>query len=193
MNATTLARVKAHIGDTGAAQDALLTSLIAAVSREFEAYIGYPLALAQRTEFYSIKTNDEFVFLKVLPVVSVDEVKYGVSNWDFASTSPLTADRDYRVGNDGVLFLDFQTRVGFQGVQVTYTAGLGATDENVALSAQDLALAANIQVAEEWRRASSPTTVSVPTPKGNKVYADQHRLLPYVRQILGAYQRLILL
>lgn len=192
VNATTLAKVKELLGDAGTANDALLLSIIDSVSREFEGYVGYELEQKQRTEDYDLGLNDEIIFLRNVPVVSVAEVKVWPSNWDFASATALTADRDYRLGPDGQLFLNIRVRAGFQKARVTYTAGLGATDAAVIAAAPDLALAATIQVAEEWRRRRDPSTISVPTPKGAKQLASPHRLLERARELLSWRRRIVL-
>lgn len=192
VNATTLTRVKDFMGatTTDAARDALLTSLIESVSREFEAYIGYPLASAARTEYHDLKLDTRILFLAVVPVASIAEVKVGPANWDFASLTALTADTDYHLGADGQLYLNFRPgAIGLQKAKVTYTAGLGASDEAVATAAPALAMAANEQVAEEWRRRSNPSTVSYPTPKGSKTLDAPHRMLPRVHELLAAFVR----
>ncbi|MEK9736618.1 MAG: hypothetical protein VW239_04780 [Candidatus Nanopelagicales bacterium] len=192
VNATTLARVKAHLGDTGSANDTLLTSFIESVSREFEAHIGYPLLQAERTEWHNVNVGDRALFLSVLPIVSVAAVKISPTYWDFASLSALTADQDYRVDLEcGIVHLNVTPLSGFQKAEVRYTAGLGATDAAVVTAAGDMALAADIQVAEEWRRRFDPATISIPGPKGSKQLDAPHRLLPRVRELLGRYQRIL--
>lgn len=190
-NVTTLARVKAHMGDAGTANDSVYTSLIEAISREIEAFLGYPVTQAARTEQHDLEQNQRLIFLRVIPVVSIASVKVGPTYWDFASMTALTADQDYRLGQAGELFLNFAPQGGFQKAQVVYTAGLGTSDEAVATAAPELALAANIQVAEEWRRRSNPSTVTVPGPKGSKQLDAPHRLLPRARQILSTRRRLL--
>lgn len=198
-NITTLARVKAHLGvpasEVGTpettARDALLTTLADAVSRDFEAFLGYQVTQAARTERYDLEVNQRLIFLRVIPVVSIAEVKVGPGNWDFAALTALVAEQDYRLGQAGELYLNFAPQGGFQKAQVTYTAGLGTTDDGIATAAPELALAANIQVAEEWRRRSNPSTMSVPGPKGSKVLDAPHRLLPRVRELLSGKRRLL--
>lgn len=190
-NATTLARVKEYLGDTGTANDALLNVLIPAVSREIEAHIGYVLTQAERTETYDLELNDEFIFLRVVPVVSVAEVKVGPSYWDFAGISALTANQDYRLGPDGQLYLNVRVRGGFQKAQVKYTAGFGTTDAAVIAAAPELALAADMQVAEEWRRREDPQTISRPGPKGATALASPLVFLPRAHELLGRYRRMV--
>lgn len=190
-NCTTLARVKAHLGDTGSANDALFTTLIDAVSRDFEAFLGYPVTAVERTERHDLEVNQRLIFLRVVPVASIAEVKVAPTYWDFAGMTALVANQDYRLGDAGELFLNFAPSGGFQKAQITYTAGFGASDEAVAVAAPALALAANIQVAEEWRRRTNPSTVSQPGPKGAKVLDAPHRLLPRVRELLSGKRRLL--
>ena len=193
VNATTLARVKALLGDTSSANDALYTTLIDGVSREFEAVLGYPLLQAERTDFYDLNQNDRIIFLRVVPVVSVAEVKIGPTYWDFTGLSALTADQDYRLGQDGQLWLEERTYSGFQKAQVRYTAGLGTTDAAVIAAAAELALAADMQVAEEFRRRNNPTTVSRPGPGGtSKTYSAPHGMLPRVLELLDSRRRMVL-
>ncbi len=190
VNATTLTRVKTFMGDAGSANDALLTQLLESFAREIEAYIGYALLSTSRVEFHDLNLDDRIVFLNVVPVASVAEVKVGPTYWDFDALTALEADKDYRLMADGQLFLNFRpSGTGPQKARVTYTAGLGATDSAVATAAGDLALAAEIQVSEEWRRRANPATVSIPTPKGAKTYDAPHRLLPRVRELLSRYVR----
>lgn len=192
-NCTTLARVKALLGDTGSANETLLTSLIASVSKEIEAWIGYPVTIAARTELYSLGQNDRFLFLNVIPVVSVAEVKVALGDvWDWASITALTADTDYHVGGSGMIYWSFETRAGFENARVTYTAGLGADDAAVIAAAPDLALAADMQVAEDWRRRGEPSQLSIPTPKGAKTMASPVRFMPRVVELLGRYRRIVI-
>ena len=191
VNATTLARVKALLGDTGSANDAILNTLIESVSRELEAYIGYPLALASRTEVYDLELGDDFLFLRTIPVVSVEAVKVGPTYWDFASLTALTADQDYRLGRDGQIYFNFRSDGGFQKAQVQYTAGLGASEAAVVTAAGDLAHAADMQIAEEWRRRLNPTTISVPGPSGATTRESPHRLMPRVRELLAPRVRIV--
>lgn len=190
VNATTLARVKAHLGDAGTANDAILNALIESVSREIEAYVQYPLLQAERTEDYDLGLNDRLIFLRVVPVVSVAEVKVGPTDWDWAALTALTVEKDYHLGRGGQIYLRVTVRGGFQQARVKYTAGLGTTDAAVAAAAGDLALAAEIQVCEEWRRRDNPSTVTVPGPSGSKTLDAPHRLLPRARELLARYVRL---
>lgn len=191
-NCTTTARVKALLGDTGSANDTLLGSLVSSVSKEIEAWIGYPVTLAARTELHSLGQNDDFLFLHVVPVTVVSEVKVASSGaWDWASLTALVADTDYHLGGGGRIYWNFQTRAGFENARVTYTAGLGANDADVITAAPDLALAADMQVAEDWRRRFEPSVLSVPGPAGAKTLAAPVRFMPRVVELLSRYRRIV--
>ncbi len=189
-NCTTTARVKALLGDTGSANDTLLASLVSSVSKEIEAWIGYPVTQAARTELYSLGQNDRFLFLNVIPVVSVAEVKVAsIGSWDWTTVTALTADIDYHLGGSGQIYWNFETRAGFENARVTYTAGLGVDDAGVIAAAPDLALAADLQVAEDWRRRFEPSQISIPTPKGAKTMASPVRFMPRALELLARYRR----
>jgi hypothetical protein len=171
--------------------DALYTVLIESVSREIEAFIGYPLTALERTEFYTLKNGDPIVWLRVVPVASIGEVKIASTLGDFTTVDALVADTDYRLGDDGALYLNVDIRDGYQRARVRYTAGLGANDSAVITAAGDLAAAATMQVGEEWRRRMDPASVSIPGPKGAKALASPHGLLPRVREVLSRYRRAV--
>jgi hypothetical protein len=194
VNATTLTRVRSHLGktDVDATFDSLINGYIDAVSREIEAVIGYPLLQAARVEQYDIEQNDRIVFLRVLPVVSVAEVKIGPTYWDFAALTALVANQDYRLGPDGQLWFETKTYSGYQKVQVTYTAGFGTSDAAVVAAAPDLATAADIQVSEEWRRRDNPAQITVPGPNGTKTLSSPHTMLPRVEELLAKHIRMVL-
>ncbi len=192
-NATTLARVRELMGDAAGStpNDALYTTLIDSVSREIEAFIGYPLTSLERTEFYTLKNGDPIVWLKVVPVSAIGEVKIASTLWDFSTVDALVADTDYRLGEDGALYLNVDIRDGYQRARVRYTAGFGANDAAIIAAAGDLAAAATMQVGEEWRRRTNPATVSIPGPKGATTLASPHGLLPRVREMLARYRRAV--
>ena len=199
VNATTLARVRAYLGiavaepvtTSTAERDALLTVLVDGVSREIEGHLGFPLLQASRAEFYS--PSSRIVQLNVVPIVSVSEVRTASEgSWDYTAGLALTADQHYRLrgGRVGELFfLDGVLIYGFETLKVTYTAGFGTTDALVIAAASDLADAADMQVAEEWRRRADPQTISRPGPKGATALASPLVLMPRVRQILSRYRR----
>lgn len=186
VNATTLTRVKAQLGDAGSANDTLLTSLIDSVSRAIEKYIGYEIESKSRTETYDVNLGDHLVFLRSRPVSSITSVKIAVEGvWDFTAYTALVANQQYRlIGNELYLYSGYTT--GRDVLQVVYVAGIAATDTAVPTN---IALAADIQIAEEWRRRNNPAVVTVPGPKGSKTLDTPHRLLPRVAELLSAHRK----
>lgn len=192
VNATTTARVKRLIDTTSTDHEEVLESIIAAVSAEIEDFIGYELELTQRVELHSIRGHDQVLFLRTIPVVSVDEVRIA-GDWNFAGASALTADTDYRaiLGGVGEVRL-LSTIAGVETAQVTYTAGFGATPTAVVAAAPKIAYAADLQCAEEFRRRREPATTSRTGPRGNRNLSPAHSLLPRVRELLQGHVRIII-
>jgi hypothetical protein len=190
--ATTKERVKALAGGfTDATYDALIDQLIPVVSQEIEMYLGYPLARVQYTEVYDVNNRDEFVFLRVLPVVTVDSVKHS-TEYDFTGVTALTANDDYRatVGMTGELSL-LSDLAG--GLQVVYTAGMGVATANIIADFPNVAHAAEMQVIEELRRRNLASQSSAPGAGGQSHgYFREHGLLERSAELLSAYRRLVL-
>lgn len=190
VDATTLTRVKALSGDTSAQNDALLTTLISQVSREIESLIGYELERKSRVEVRSPEINQRIIMLKHRPVVSVTQVRVAVEgSWDFATHAALTANSDYKLSGNSLYFTSGLI-YGKDTLEITYIGGIGATTTDVVANAPSLALAAEIQVNEEFRRRTNPSTISRPGPGGTKVYAAPHGMLPRVRELLFPYRRI---
>jgi hypothetical protein len=196
-NATTLARVKdlIPVPQANVEYDALLNALIASVTREVEQFLGYEITQTERTQLYSVRVRDRYVFLRVVPVVSVAEVRVA-SLYDFASSTPLTADRDYHLSDAAAGMLIFEPGVLYEGedtLQVRYTAGLGTTELNIEAAAPDLAHAAALQVGEEFRRRNTPSVQTTPGPRGSRTNVGSLRLLDRVKELLAPYQRTLIL
>lgn len=190
VNATTLARVKAHSGDTATGNDALLTTLIDQVSRDIEKFLGYELEQKSRVEIRSPDVNQRIVHLRHRPVVSVTQVRVAAEgSWNFAAFQVLTANADYRLSGDSIYFFGGLIW-GRDTLEITYTAGLGANDAAVIAAAPEVALAAELQTNEEFRRRTNPNTLSRPGPGGTKTYAAPHGMLPRVRELLFSRRRM---
>jgi hypothetical protein len=193
VNATTTARVKALLGDGSSTNDTLYGTLVESVSREIEKFIGYELEQKSRVEIYSPELNEHLVFLRTIPVVSITQVRVAAEGvWDFAAYTALVANTHYRLLSGGELYFSSGLIVGRDTLEVTYVAGIGANDAAVIAAAGDLALAADIQVCEEFRRKNNPTTASRPGPGGtSKTYTAPHGFLPRVIELLAPYRRIL--
>lgn len=195
---STVARVKRlipiDVGETS--KDALITDLLAAVSREVERFIGYDLELKAYTEVHSVHHNDELIFLRQVPAISITTVKVSSAS-DFAGAAPttLTAGTEYRLrsGADGVLWCaPGSLASGVETLQVVYSAGLGANTNDVIAAAPDLAYAIDLQAAEEYRRSTAPTTSVRPGPRGARTFTGPHSMLPRVQDLLSPFRRVLL-
>lgn len=195
--ASTVARVKRLIPIDAAetSKDTLLADMLAAVSREFERHIGYDFERMARTELHSARPGDEVIFLRVIPVVSIASVKIA-DDQDFAAATPLVVGSEYRLRGDpseGLLWIDPSLlQTGVDTVQVVYTAGLGATTNDIISAAPDLAHALDLQTAEEYRRSTSPSTQTRPGPRGPRTFSSQHGMLARVEELLTPYRRILL-
>lgn len=199
--ATTLARVKTMLGipTTVSTYNAALTNVIAAVSSEFEKYLNRPLSQEARTEDYTLTLNGRSIWLLATPVVTVTSIKVD-AGWSF-SVSALDSTR-YKVNEDTgrVYFLD--NLVGGLGVsdldpeavdalRVVYTGGIASATASLLTVAPDIALAADIQVAEDWRRRDNPNTQKRGGPGGGTTWTEAHRLLPRVMDLLQPHRRMV--
>ena len=91
MDATTVARVKAllDIPDATSTHDAVLGTIVTAVSKRIENYIDRHLESKARTEEYSIKPRQNVLFLRGYPVSAISSIKVAV-DWDYAAASALS-------------------------------------------------------------------------------------------------------
>lgn len=192
VNATTLARVKDRLKKTNVADtadDALLQILIDGTSREFERHLGFELEQKSRIEKYSPEVGDQLVFLKQRPVVSIAQVRVAAEGtWDFALYTTLVANRDYRLIAASELYFVSGLIYGKDTLEVTYVAGLGVDTAALITAAPDVALAADIQVTEDFRRKDTATA----SQRDGKSFSSEMTLLPRVIQILSMRRRLIL-
>lgn len=194
VNATTTARVKALLGDTSNTNDTLYGTLVASVSREIEKDLGYELEQKSRIELHSPDLNESLVFLKTIPVVSITQVRVAYEGlWDFAAYDVLVANDHYRLLATGELYFKYGLIYGRDTLEVTYVAGIGVDDAAVIAAAPDLALAADLQVVEEFQRRKNPGVIVRTGPGGSaQTYDSRHGFLPRVIELLSPYRRLLM-
>lgn len=187
--ATTVARVRLLLVKSGAEDDVLLTSMIAAVTLDIEAFLGYPISKEVRTEEYTPDLNGHYVFLRVLPVDGITEVRVDTS-WVFGSNSIVPADF-YRLDREvGAVFFTSELPEGFRTVRVTYLAGIATSTTDLINVAPDIAMAADLQVAEEWRRKNDPGSTGRQGPRGGHSWSGELRMLQIVKDRLTPRRRL---
>lgn len=190
VNCTTLARVRDRLKKTNVADtsdDTLLQEMIDGVSREIERHLGYELEQKSRVERYSPEVGNHLVFLRQRPVVSITQVRVASEGtWDFAIYTTLVANKDYRlVGNN--LYFVAGLIFGRDTLEVTYVAGVGTTDAAVITAAPEIALAADTQIVEDFKRRDSQGA----SGKGGKTYVGEIELLKRTRQLLAGRRRMV--
>ncbi len=127
VNLTTPADVKAYLGLTGSAQDALLTALIARASEAIERYCSREFAQLARTEYYDGRGVPRLI-LRQRPVAAAPAPVL-IDDLDrlFAPGSAIPAADILLRAEEGIIELrrgDFQD--GRLNIKVTYTAGYAA-------------------------------------------------------------------
>ena len=75
MDATTIARVKALLDISSTTHDAVLTTMVASVSKRIEHYMDRPLLAEARTETYNISPRQNKIFLRAYPVTAIASIK----------------------------------------------------------------------------------------------------------------------
>ena len=186
--ATTPARVRALLSTMSVSSDidGVLESMIAGATRAIEQYLGTSLALESRVEERDIDPGQTLVWLDAFPVTGVTEIRND-PDWGFASTIAAT---DYRVESEfGRIAFRFPLTEGRKALQVTYTAGIGATTEDIIDNAEEIATACDLQVAADYRSRNQSKTQSRGGPRGDLVTREHDQLIPKVRQILDRRRR----
>lgn len=191
IDATTLALVKEHLVKTSTAEDALLTTLIRAVSAQVEAYLITPLFESERTEFYDAVEGAHDIWLLSVPVNGVSEARIDTT-WAFATTSIISANL-YRIDRaTGRLYFSNSLPEGPGVVQVRYTGGLAATTADLVAKFPDVALAATQQVGELYRRRGNASATGRGGGQGGISYPKGLVLLDVVRELLDPHRRLVI-
>lgn len=207
MDITTVARIKALLGETGTSIDAVLASMITAMSARFESEMQRPLAALDRTEVYSVGATRRFISLRAAPVVRVDSRGSSVATFQvkvnsvpsFTSVPLLVVNRDYIVEDTmGAvrILADVPTiTTGAIGrpiapyyVQVRYTGGLGVDQPAIEAAYPDLVAAADAQIVYLWRRRLS-LGGDQKTGDSAATYDSSYALLPDVYTTLRGYER----
>lgn len=197
--ATTLTRVKSllDIPTTATAANVTLTGMIAAVSAEIENFIGKPLSREARTEDYTIALHGRAIWLRATPVLTVASINVDPF-WQWTGDA-IETDRYKLTATTGqVYFLD-QLIGGISdlapeavdAVRVVYTGGIATSTAELLTAAPDIALAADLQVAEDWRRRDNPATSRHGGPGGGSSWIDNHRFLPRVQELLLSHRRMV--
>lgn len=204
---TTLARVQALIPRTDAASDAVLTTLIASVSKRFQQATYRHLDAIERTEIYPLKPHARVISLRGAPCYVVDvrgvsvstfEVKLSASQ-SFSASTTLTRNTDYVIEQDAGLLRVLATLDAFTGpmgraispayVQVKYTGGLADDTTDLIADYPDIADACDKQVVYEWRRRTEAGAGDQHIGDSTTTHTADVGLLAGVKTVLERYKR----
>ena len=166
---TTLARVRRAAGfsDDDLTQDAWLASLISSVSFEMDGELRRFSKQEEQTEILPLWSPNRVLSLKGSPVLDTPAPVVKAANDRDFTTSPTTLVRgqDFILENDTgilrfLLTLDGWTNsigrvVGPTYIQAVYTGGFAATTAAFMSAYPDLAAAADVQVAYQFKRAKN--------------------------------------
>ncbi len=171
--AVSLARAKEHLRADDAADDALITDMIAAATRRIERETGLALVTSQWRLLADAMPRDCTFRIPLAPVTSIDEVAVRTeSGWQTVPASDWRADlaaRPARLVASG----EWPRPDGAPGaIRITFTAGFGATPEAVP---EELRMAVLILAAHyyEFREGGAapkglpPEVISLLTPWRN--------------------------
>ena len=165
-NLLTLEEYKAAKGLSGFTEDAKITPLLESVSqlvrtycnREFTTYYG-----SDKTEYFTVKWNDQSVQLNETPIVSITSVSERESitgSYTALGASEYYTDTDtdcvFRVDINGTGFTSFKP--GPASVRVVYKAGYAATPADLKLALIDLV---TYYLKEEYKPSKAIASVNV--------------------------------
>jgi hypothetical protein len=159
MDATTTARVKAHLTaggrPLGDSLDTWLAQAISAYSAEAERIMNRKLEAAERTIDFDVETAQRQTFLlDGIPVTEIGTVKND-SDREFTDDA-LDSDDYYINTRTGVLVIDgVVLETGPGALRVVYTGGMGASASALAAAFPDVAQAVEMQVAYHHERLGS--------------------------------------
>jgi len=200
MDATTTTRVKALLDITSSTHDAVLGTLIDAVSQRIENFIDRPLEQVARTEEYDIKPRQRVLFLRAYPLTAqgdIASIKIAL-DWDFAAATAVTS-TDYHVDLvTGAIHFNFYPITQYLGnnmatapnaVQVVYTGGFETSTADLITNYPAIAYAAETQVIAMWRRRDEPMTKMTKIGDYGSTVEGPVKFLPDVIEALIPYRR----
>lgn len=174
---TTIARVKAlsrSLSSAAAADDALITSLIASTSMQVEEFLGRGLIYKSRTALFDVEAGVKRYYLQGYPDISLEYVKFdpdGVFGSDtIVDPSNYVIDR-----GAGAVVLKYAYTTDYpQALKITYDGGFSADAENAEALvdlAPTIAIAVEKQVIIEYnKRTQGASSYSV---HGSSMSFDQ--------------------
>ena len=129
---TTLASLKAYLGITDSAKDALLQSLITGASAAVEALIGRPLLSASYTEKVDGNGKARMMFPH-FPVTAVASVKVNGVAVSAAPANNFTSP-GYRFDETMLILQGSRFDAGFRNIELTYNAGYATIPADIQMA-----------------------------------------------------------
>lgn len=199
---TTLARVRRMAGfaDNDQTQDSWLSSLITSVSFEMESELRCFAKAEEHTEILPLWYPAKILSLRGSPVLDTPApVVKAADDRDFVtSPSTLVRGQDFILENDTGLVrfvIDIRGWVGPSGqtvgptyIQIVYTGGLASTTALLMSTYPDLAAAADLQIAYQFKRRNSPAGNMVAGPNSTS-YTGAYDWLPSVKRTIELRKR----
>lgn len=186
MDLTTLQHVRQLMGADVAAQDGVLQTLLTAVSRRAENWMGREVETKQRTEVFSPDRLQQRFPLKAWPTT----VATVIEDWHRAFTGDPISSLYYTVDDYGVLVVDRWTLTeGQRTLQVVHTGGLGTTPADILRDYPDLAHAIALQVSFVWRRKDTLGIAGEVVGPSNITFLDKLDWQPDVLDAMRPYRR----
>lgn len=191
-NLITIDEYKTANGLSGFTEDAKITPLLASVSQLVRTYCGRQFTTyyaSDKTEYFTIKWNDESIQLSESPIVSITSISERASITESytaltASEYYLDVDTDtiYRVNTNGTGFTSFLT--GPASVRVVYKAGYSACPADLKLAVIDLV---KYYLKEEYKPAKNIGSTSI-TNNTSGTQANSVNFPDHIKRVLDLYR-----
>jgi uncharacterized phiE125 gp8 family phage protein len=177
---TTLDAVKAYMGVTSTADDALLGSLITAVSQYVRTYTNRDFTVTDYTQLFDGQNNTRQM-LPQYPVQSVASVQIGTQA---VAASPGLGQSGFRFDTNSIVLAGYRFCHGEANVQITWTAGYPVIPA-------DLAQAVNELVGLRYKLRGDNMGWVSKTLAGEVVTLVQKDMPDSVRTILNNYRAVV--
>jgi hypothetical protein len=197
MDLTTKARVKALLELTTTTGDALIDQLIPAVSLQVEKYLGFSTTggaeTDERIETYDVMSGDYVFWTRSFPIdLEEDFEARNAFDRDFDNADAISESLYQVEASTGRVVFDRYGIIPGAGVlQLTYTAGLGASAAEVITDHPDIATAVDIQTAFLFKRKDTMGLSSFGTDGASVGFFNPDELLPTVKAMLDGRRRIL--
>lgn len=198
MDATTIARVKALLDITSSTHDAVLTTMVSAVSKRLEHFLDRKFLHESRTEYYNVRPRQNRLFLREYPVTAVTSVHLA-TDWEYGTATAIDSSDYHCTGDSGTLHFNHDLITNYlssnyayapDAVKVVYSGGFSATTSALITAYPDIAMAADIQTVAMYRRRDTPQGNNIRVGGGSISYEKPLALVPDVIETLTPYRRL---